>query len=578
MAKLKTMAGLIAFMSLIAGNAQQIRLDNLKETYGGKSPLKITGGVAANTVFRGGNASAGTPFTWVLSGNVNVGLFDMLNMPFGFNFNNLGGNYTYPTMPNRLALHPVYKWATAHVGDVAMSFSPYTLNGHQFTGGGVELAPDNLPLKFAAMYGRLLRATEYNPDERLNAPAYRRTGYGFKAEYSAGKYSAGMSLFVARDHENSLQNLPDSLGIAPQCNLASSWNVELKPIKNLTFSAEYGISLLTRDMRIGNAGASLADMLSGRNPSAETFHAVRAEVSLQLTKNSVGLGYERIDPGYRSLGAYYFTSDLENFTLNFSRPFFRDRLTLATNVGIQRDNLDGDKAEKNLRFVGALNLNYNPGERLNVSFSYSNFQSYTNMRSQFDRINETTEYDNLDTLNFSQLSQSVVLNAGCNFGNGELRKHSLGLNLNWQEAVDRRNGSVGTGDGSQLYNLACSYGLSLVPLNVQITASANLTYSTVGYDNTLTFGPNLGVASKLFDKSLTAGASASYNLSVERGGNPQTGDGTGRGSVVNLRGSLAYTLLKKHSLNLVLINMRANAPNRPERRNFTVTLNYAYGF
>ena len=576
---MKIIACLIVFVSLVAVcRAQRVRLDNLKETYGGKAPLKISGGISANTVFRGGDDAASAPFTWVLSGNVNVGLFDMFNLPLGFNFNNLGGNYTYPTMPNRLSLHPVYKWATAHVGDVSMSFSPYTLNGHQFTGGGVELAPENFPLKVAAMYGRLLRATEYNPDERLNAPAYKRTGYGIKAEYSAEKYSAGMSLFLARDHENSLQNLPDSLGLAPQCNLASSWNVELKLVKNLTFSAEYGISLLTRDLRTGDSGSSFADMLSNRNPSAETFHAVRAEISLQLMKNNVGFGYERIDPGYRSLGAYYFTNDLENFTLNFSRPLFKDKLTFATNVGVQRDDLYGDKAESNLRLVGALNLNYNPGERLNVAFSYSNFQSYTNMRSQFDRINETTEYDNLDTLNFSQLSQNVVLNVGWNFGNAEVRKHTIGLNLNWQEAVDRRNGTVGTGDGSQMYNLACDYGLFFVPPNVQVTASANLTYNTVGYDNTLTCGPNLGVSSRLFDKSLTAGVSASYNLSVERGGNPQSGDGSRRGSVVNLRGNLAYTLLKKHNLNLVLVNRSASVANRPKRTNFTVTMSYAYGF
>jgi hypothetical protein len=576
--KRKTFVILLIFM-LIAFNisAQQVRLDNLKEQYSKDNLLKMHGGVSANTVFYNGDNASHPPFTWVLSGNVNISIFNQLNLPFSFNLNNLGGDYSYPTLPNRLSLHPVYKWATAHIGDVAMAFSPYTLNGHQFTGGGVELAPDKLPLKVSAMYGRLLRATEYNPDERLNMPAYRRTGYGVKAEYTGTKYSAGMSIFSARDWEKSLQNLPDSLGLSPQGNLAASLNISLKLIKNLTFSAEYGISLLTRDLRMGDADASFFNQLTSRNPTSETFHAIRADISYQLKKNNFGFGYERIDPGYRSLGAYYFTNDLENFTLNFARPFLRDKLTLATNIGIQHDNLDNNKAEKNFRFVGALNMNYIPVEQINLSFSYSNFQTYTNVRSQFDYINEITDYDNLDTLNFTQLSQSITLNAGWNFGKSEKRKHSLGLNLSWQEAADSQNGTVRTGGASQLYNMAGTYGLILVPQNIQINAAANLTYNTVGYSNSLTYGPNLGITAKLFNKSLTAGASASYNLSHDRS-SQETADRTGGGSVINLRGNLAYQLLKKHSLSLVLINQNRRMTNRPKSANVTITMSYTYGF
>ena len=579
MLKRKTFIILLISTSIAVNlSAQQVRLDNLKEQYSKDNLLKMHGGVSANTVFYNGDNAGHPPFTWVLSGNVNISVFNQLNFPFGFNFNNLGGNYSYPTMPNRLSLHPVYKWATAHIGDVAMAFSPYTLNGHQFTGGGVELAPDRLPLKVSAMYGRLLRATDYNPAERLNMPAYRRTGYGVKAEYTGAKYSAGMSLFSARDWEKSLPNLPDSIGLSPQGNLAASLNLGLKLIKNLTLSAEYGVSLLTRDLQTGNGGASFFDQLTSRNPSSETFHAIRADISYQLKKNSFGFGYERIDPGYRSLGAYYFTNDLENFTLNFARPFLRDKLTLATNVGIQHDNLDSNKSENNLRFVGALNLNWIPVEQLNLSFAYSNFQTYTNIRSQFDYINEITDYDNLDTLNFTQLSQSIAINAGWNFGSSEQRKHSLGLNLNWQEAADSQNGTVRTGGASQLYNMAGNYGLILVPQNLQINTSANLTYNTVGYSNTLTYGPNLGITARLFNKSLTAGASASYNRSRDRSKSLQTDNSAGDGSVVNLRGNLAYQLLKKHNFSLVLINQNRQTTNRPKSKNITVTLSYTYGF
>jgi hypothetical protein len=550
------------------GNAQQVRLDNLKEQYKKDNVLNINGGVAANAVFYNGSNAMRDPFTWVLSGNVNFSFFNQFNLPFSFNFNNLGGDYTYPTMPNRLSLHPSYKWTTAHIGDVSMAFSPYTLNGHQFTGAGVDLAPESFPVKLSVMYGRLLKATEYNPDERLNIPAYKRMGYGAKALYDRKNISLGMTFFSAKDDDNSLQIIPDSLNIFPQSNVAISWEAGLKIIKNLTLTAEYGISFLNRDVR---RPSSLPPELSTIEivPSS-TYHAQRAELTYQLSKNTFGLGYERIDPDYQSLGAYYFTNDLENFTLSYARPLFKDKLTLAANAGLQHDNLDDNKAEETQRLVASLNLNYNHSEHLNASFSYSNFQTYTNIKSQFDYINEMTNYDNLDTLDFTQLSQNINLSLNWSFGKSESKKHNLNFNINYQEAADKHADVIRTGEASQFYNFATNYGLFFIPLNTQINASANVTYNTVGSDNMLTYGPSLGVTSKFFDKKLTTGVSLSYNVSTDAG--------KWQNSIFNFRWNANYLILKKHGLNFILINQTRNIINHKATNDFTVTFSYMYNF
>jgi hypothetical protein len=552
----------------INSNAQQVKLDNLKEQYNRDNALKINGGVSANAVFyNGGNNASRDPFTWILSGNVNFNLFNQLNLPFSFNLNNLGGDYTYPTMPNRLSIHPSYKWVTGHIGDVNMTFSPYTLNGHQFTGAGVELAPENLPVKVSVMYGRLLKATEYNPEERLSMPAYKRMGYGAKALYDNKNISLGMTFFSARDDENSLKIIPDSLDIIPQSNIAMSWEAGLKIIKNLTLTAEYGLSLMTRDVRIPSI--SIPD-LPINSASSSIYHALKAGVNYQLMKNTFGFGYERIDPDYQSLGAYYFTNDLENFTFNYARPLFKDKLTLAANVGLQHDNLDDNKSEETQRFVGAFNLNYNHNEHLNASLSYSNFQTYTNIRSQFDYINEITNYDNLDTLDFTQLSQNANLSVNWNFGKDESKKHNLGFNVNYQEAADKRDGVIKTGGASQFYNFATNYGLFFVPNNIQFNASANITYNTVGYDNMLTYGPSLGVSAKFFEKKLTTGISASYNVSTDAG--------EWQNSIFNTRLNVNYLIFKKHSLNFILINQSRNMKSRETMNDFTATFSYMYNF
>ena len=211
----------LCLLFAFSAKSQQIRLDNLKEQFSVKNLVRVNGGIAANSVFYTGDNAARQPFMWVLTGNINIHLLNQFNIPFSYNLNNLGSNYTYPTLPNRLSLHPTYKWVTAHVGDVSMSFSPYTLSGHQFTGGGVELKPGNFPLKAQFMCGRLLKETEYDA-RNGGIVAYRRLGYGGGIRYEKENYQLGTTLFHAHDDENSLLWKPDSLQVYPQSNLLSA--------------------------------------------------------------------------------------------------------------------------------------------------------------------------------------------------------------------------------------------------------------------------------------------------------------------------------------------------------------------
>jgi hypothetical protein len=287
-------------------------------------------------------------------------------------------------------------------------------------------------------------------------------------------------------------------------------------------------------------------------------------------KNTISLGYERIDPEYQSLGAYYFTNDLENFTVSYARPFFKDRLTVTVNGGLQHDNLDKNKSEEIQRFVGSANLNYNHSEQLSASLSYSSFQTYTNIRSQFDYINEITDYDNLDTLNFTQLSQNATMNISWNINKSEVQKHTLNFNLNYQEAADKQNNTVRTGGASQFYNFATNYGLLLIPQNLQINASANVTYNATGFNSMITYGPSLGAATKLFNNSLSTGFTASYNTG--------TNNGNWQNSIFNFRLNIACMFLKKHSLTAILVNQFQNMKNRPKSNYCTLTFGYMYNF
>lgn len=549
---------------------QQVRLDNLKEQFSRKNLFRINGGLSANSVYYTGNNTNRQPFMWVISGNVNLSFFNQINLPFACNFNNMGNGYSYPTLPNRLSIHPTYKWITGHVGDVSMNFSPYTLSGHQFTGAGLELKPGDFPLKGQLMFGRLLKKTEYDPVQFSGIVAYKRMGYGLKLNYEKERYLLGMSLFHAHDDPESLVWKPDSLQIFPQSNLALHGEATLKLLDNLTVNLEYGLSSLTRDMRLSSAKTDPGTWLLTRNASTIKYHALKAGINYQLKKNAIGLGYERVDPDYQTLGGYYFTNDLENFTLNYARPFWKDKITFSMNVGMQHDNLNRKKTEQTNRWVMAANVNVVPTDKLNFSASYSSFQSYTNIKSQFDYINASNKYENQDTLDFTQLSQNINLNVAYNWPENERRNQHLNFSLSFQEAADKRGGIIHPGSASQFYNLAASYGLLFVPSAVQFTASGNLTYNTVGVSKMLTWGPNLGISSKFFEKKVSAGISSSYNVSTD--------NGIRAGRVFNARGNLTWRFFQHHSTNLAVNYQSREVPMKKSVSDFTTTINYTYSF
>jgi hypothetical protein len=421
------------------------------------------------------------------------------------------------------------------------------------------------------MGGRLLKKVPYSIDNPYLMPNYERWGYGAQVQHDAEKYSVGMIYFGAQDKENQTMALTaDSLGILPMQNTAFSWNIGLKLVKNLTFTAEYGLSILTRDIRaLAERNNFIEDILNEKT-STSTYNAFNAKLNYQLLKNTIGIGYERIDPQYQTLGAYYFNNDYENITLNYARPFLKnDKANIAVSFGIQRDNLDNTKEETSNRYVGSINLNYNPTEDLQTSLNFSTFQSYRNLKSQFDFINEMSPYDNLDTLQFTQLSQNLDASAMYTFQKSETRTQRLNLNASYQQAADQQGGISTPGNVSRFVNSALGYGITLIPQNINVTASVNGTYNYSGMVNSYTVGPMAGITTAFFNKTLSCGLSTAYNVSIS--------DGNVQAKVLNCRANAAYRFWKKHNLNGSVVWQNRNLSTKSSY-GITTTIAYSYSF
>ncbi|HEX8460448.1 MAG TPA: hypothetical protein VF623_03425, partial [Segetibacter sp.] len=428
--RLLLLTALVSFTGFVS--AQNVDLESFKDLKK-KKLFKVNGGISANTILYNGNGDAGrAPFTYYVNGSINLKIGEMIDLPFSFNLTNVGGGFNYPVLPNRLSVHPKYKSVTGHIGDVSMTFSPYTLNGYQFRGAGLDLEPKGA-LKISAMAGQLQRAVEYDSSNRVSLPSYKRFGYGAKVNYVKTNYKVGMIVFAAKDQVNSLVNKPDSLQILPKQNLVVSWNGMYMPAKNLELSAEYATSALTRDLRdtsnVGATGGNVLKSVYATRNSTSFYKAIKANLNYKFKNSLVGVGYERIDPGYQTLGAYYFNNDLENITVNFAQPFYKEKGHIAANFGYQRDDLDGDKLGSNSRAVGSVNVDFMPSQKLFLTAGYSNFQTYMYIKPLFQSINQQTQFQNVDTLNFSQISQNANFNANYTFQRSDKKSQSFNVNI-----------------------------------------------------------------------------------------------------------------------------------------------------
>ncbi|MDO5106410.1 MAG: hypothetical protein Q4D72_11010 [Capnocytophaga sp.] len=351
-----------------------------------KPVFSLSGGVSASGVYYHSEmAHNRAPFTYFLSGNLQIGVYDW-NIPLSYHYSNQGAHfkYTLPFSFNRLSLHPKYKSLQFHIGDVSMNFSPYTYNGLPFTGFGFEFTPDEFPLRGSVFAGKLQRAVEYNPDVQGSKPYYERWGYGLNLQWVKPQYELRLIGFYAKDNENSLQGeIPSALNVRPEQGLSYSAFGKVKPFSFVDIYAEYAVSKLVEDVRFAPNTAVFS------NSEAHQHNALNAGINFSFVLGSVGLRYERVAPDYRTLGAYYFVNDMENLTLNTSLHLLGNRLNISGNVGKQHDNLNAQKTMDSNQWVGAVNINYKPTEKLDMTLNYSNFTSFTNRRlNQFDEINQ----------------------------------------------------------------------------------------------------------------------------------------------------------------------------------------------
>ncbi|MDQ3394529.1 MAG: hypothetical protein M3512_10530 [Bacteroidota bacterium] len=554
---------------------------NLEEL-GVDKGLKFNGSINLNTVnyYVNGIEQRRDPFNWFLTGNLNVNLFGY-SAPLSFSYSNANRSFTQPF--NQFSFAPQYKWVKTYIGYNAMTFSNYTLAGHVFLGGGVELTPGKW--RIAAMHGRLRKAVGYNLLDTLQyqEASFKRMGTGLKVGYENNGDMVSANIFTAKDDVNSIPYIITENQLAPQQNVAIGITVRKKILKKFFAEVEYAISSMNTDTRANRdteqdstgirASHNLIKGLLPENATNRYYDALNGSIGYNSTWYGIQMKYERVAPEYNSLGAYFFNNDMRNITLIPSVRFLKNTLNFAGNVGFQNNNLDQTRASTTKRFIGSVNATYAPNELYNFAMGYSNFSTFTNIRPLQDPFLQNT----LDTLNFYQLSQTMNGTVTRNLG-GPDNPQSLMFSTNYQVASDQASYEGGSQQSGYI-TMNGSYSYSFASSGTTLALAGNLYMNNaVGMKSTY-WGPSIICAKTFMEKQLRSSLSTSYNETH--------GSEIKASPVLNNRLNCSYTpksrestSKSRHSLSLGInvVNRLKSVLQHPAFSEVTGMCNYSYTF
>lgn len=345
-------------------------------------PVSLNGTFEARSSFynASGIANRRDPFSYTFSGSPIITLYDW-SIPFSFTFSEEQKSFQQPF--NQFGMSPTYKWVTLHAGYRNLNFSPYTLAGHTMLGGGVELNPGKLRVAF--MYGRLNRATVIDTTTQALVPfSFSRKGIAAKIGYGTLTDYFDLSFLRAKDDSTTrpLSFLPDSTNVLAASNSVLGYKTRFTLFEKIYFESDGAISLYTKDINSPIQFDGLKNKMNIRlrdafdlNGSSEFYTALNVGFGYAERYYGIKLNYKRIEPNFKTMGAYYFSNDLESYTINPSFSLPSGLIRGNVNIGIQRDNILNQKQATNRRFIGAAILSSQFTDRLGMDINYSNFSN-----------------------------------------------------------------------------------------------------------------------------------------------------------------------------------------------------------
>ena len=519
-----------------------------------QQPVKVSGSLDVRTVVYSvhGIPERRKPFSYVISGAPVISLYG-LQLPFSFIYSEQQRSFSQPF--NQFGLSPSYKWATVHGGYRNVSFSPYTLDGYTMLGAGLELHPGNLKIGF--MYGRLNRATTIDTTTGAVQPfSFSRKGMAMRVRYGNEKSFIDFSFLKAKDDSNSVKvNPKEADKVRPAGNAVLSAAGKITIAKRFFIQGDGAASMYTND--IGSA-LTFSDSVH-RIPVISDVITINGTSSYALAYTgaagyaqgsfSLKAEYKHIDPGFQSMGAYFFNSDLESYSLVTGFAVWQSKLRFNGSIGLQKDNLSNQKEATSKRVIGMANISWQVNTRLGMDLNYSNFSSHatpTVVQVQNKYLLAQTNH------NLSFNPRYIIT--------GAATTQVILVSYNLAALVDA-NDDTKASNNITTNVIFTNYSITFNKRNMTISTGLNRTINTLQAGTINNYGMSLGIQ-KSFARKWQLGTTNSYTKSNTLQGNS---------TILNLGLQSMYRAAKHHAFS-VRAGMTGNYPqNNTTAPRFTET-------
>ncbi|HEY4062825.1 MAG TPA: hypothetical protein VGM30_13045 [Puia sp.] len=505
---------------------------------GSQKPFSITGSAQIRGIFYGasGISDRRTPFSYLFSGNLTANLYG-ISLPMNFSISEADRSFSQPF--NQFGISPHYKWMTVHLGYRNINFSPYTLAGYTMLGAGVELNPGKFRMGF--MYGRLSRATTLDTTTQSLAPvSFSRKAIALKLGYGSRDNFIDLSMLKGKDDAGSQsmsKSTLDSLNVFPAANTVLGISARFTIARNVFVEGDVGTSLYTRDLHSPLTLDSISDPLLKKlrslgpvNGTTELNTAIAAAVGYKGKGYSIKFQYQRVDPGFTSMGAYFFNNDLENYTIAPTLRVLKNRLRFSGSIGFQHDNLQQQKAATSHKLIGTALLSADLTRELGIDINYSNFSN--NQQPNTIRF--------ADSLKIVQTTQNLSVSPRWMLI-GPVTTHTVIVSANLMQMNDYNNyfaqNAVSRNVNYKQYYLNYTFGLIPAALSLFINISSTAAEAAGTSDRSR--GGTVGFSKSFFKAAFLASASGGFFTGRRNGGDDHT---------VNASFNLQYKFLSRHDL------------------------------
>lgn len=508
------------------------------------------------------------PFTWMITGNPTLTVYGV-DLPFSFLFSNFDNKYYQPF--NQFGISPKYKWATAHLGYRNVVFNPFTLGGARMLGGGIELNPGIL--RFGVMYGRLNRSTTLDTLQNADPLAYRtqlsytRMAYAVKLGIGSERNYFDVSYLKGWDVESSLaEQYRDTL--PPQENAVPGLAWQFTIAKKLVWKTDLGISIYTNNIHgdgiidsnapdIAKKAASIFKL----NTSTQYLIAGESKIGWHDDNWGFDVAYRRIDPDYKSMGVYFFQTDLEQWTFIPYLKLFINKLIVNGSAGFQHDNIVKLKLATSKRVIGSLNINVNPSPAFGLNANYSNYG-----------ITQNPTRTSLRSDLFKQVSQNFTLVPFVNLISGKASENFT-LVASYQ-LLHSPQTSINTSPDQNTLVGSLTYAHTWLNSGLGGNVSINYNNTHIASQGDIgSYGLGLGATIPVWKKKTSVNINASYNSNYF--------NSNSNGHTINADASCNIPVYKKHTIQLAASYLNNTSKDVSFIQNFSeyiFRVGYGYSF